>query len=388
MKEIFRLAKVKKTSNISSKSIIRTGLILVLMGSIMLCTYTLAQEDTTDYWFNKGYELFHQESFKEALDAFNSAIEIDPQHFNSWLYTGFTLNMIAQTSHGKEGPETFEESLMAYDKAIEISPQNATVWMFKGATLDSMAHHMASNFNMVWSKNDPIEYFRQSVQAFDKAIELSPQDADAWHGKSVTLYHLGRYLEIEAQMGKDEGVMGIYQQALQAVDKAIEIDPETDGVQESRAILLSVMGQHEESAQDYEEAIVKANSTQELARAWYNKANILRAQGKNEEAILAFNKVFELDSQGSNGLDALTDKGATLLVMGRLNESLEAFDEATKIDSNNAEAWRNKGLVLREMGKYNESLDAYEVALKLDPNDSLASAGKSTTLKALSHASK
>lgn len=388
MKEIFKLAKVKKISNTPSKLIMRAGFTFVFMTLIVFCTYALAQEDTANYWFNKGYGLFHQESFEEANDAFDRAIGIDPQHFDSWLYKGFTLNMIAQTSHGKEGPETFDESLKAYDKAIEISPQNATGWVFKGATLDSIAHHMAYDFNMIWSKNDPIEYFHQSLQAFDKAIELSPQDADAWNGKSVTLYHLGRYLEIDAQMGKDEGVMGTYQQALQAVDKAIEIDPKTDGAQENRAIILSVIGQHEESAQVYEEAIEKANSTQELARAWYNKANILRAEGKNEDAISAFNKAFELDPQGPDGLEALTDKGDTLLVMGRLNESLEAFDEATKIDSNSVVAWRNKGLVLRQMGKYNESLNAYEEALKLDPEDSLAKAGKSATLKALDRTSK
>jgi tetratricopeptide (TPR) repeat protein len=387
MKERIGRVGARGTGNKLPKFAGRARFALVMIALVTLCTSVVAQENTAEDWFNKGYELFHQESFKESLDALDKAIEIDPQHFDSWLYKGFTLSMIAQTSRGQEGPKAFEESLKAYDKAIEISPRNATAWMIKGGTLDSIAHHMTYDFNMVWSKKDSIEYFNQSLQAFDKAIELSPQDANSWNGKSVTLYHLGRYLEIDAQMGKDKGVMGIYKQALQAVDKAIEIDPKTDGAQESKAILLSVMGQYNESTQAYEGAIEKANSTQELARAWSNKANIFRAQGKNDEAILAFNKAFELDPHGPDGLEALTDKGATLLVMGRLNESLEAFDEAT-IDSNNVEAWLNKGLVLREMGRYNDSLDAYEEALKLDPNNSLVSAGKSATLKALGRASK
>ena len=48
----------------------------------------------------------------------------------------------------------------------------------------------------------------EAIKAFDKAIEINPQDSYAWDGKGIALWKLDKYDE-----------------AIKAFDKAIEIDP-------------------------------------------------------------------------------------------------------------------------------------------------------------------
>jgi len=293
---------------------------VALLAVSMLCVSAMAQEDTAEDWYKKGIGLFHQESFKGALDAFNESLKTNPQYFDALLYKGASLDMIAIASSGKEGPVAFEESLKAYDKAIELDPQNATVWMFKGGALDDIAHSMAYNFKMDWPSKDPIGFFNQSIQAFDKALELEPESASAWHGKGVTLIHLGRYEE-SLNLGTAEEITGLYDEALKSINRAIEIDSDTPGSQENKASLLEIMGRHEA-------ALKTANTTQDLAQVWYNRAGLLASQGKKDEALDALNTAIELNPKHA---DAWHDKGMILAVLDRNSEADAAYAKAKEL---------------------------------------------------------
>ena len=298
----------------------KAGFAIALLAIAMACASVEAQEMTAEDWLKKGIELFNQESFEGALDAFNHSLELNPQYFNAWLYKGASLDMIAITSSGKEGPEAYEESLKAYDKAIELDPQNATAWMFKGGALDDIAHSMAYNFKMAWPSKDPIGFFNQSIQAFDNALELDSESANAWHGKGVTLIHLGRYEESQ-NLGTAKEITGLYDEALKAINRAIEIDPNTPGAQENNASLLEIMGRHDD-------ALKTANTTQDLAQVWYNRAGLLASQGKKDEALDALDKAIELNPKHA---DAWHDKGMILEVLGRNSEADAAYDKAKEL---------------------------------------------------------
>jgi tetratricopeptide (TPR) repeat protein len=148
-------------------------------------------------------------------------------------------------------------------------------------------------------------------------------------------------------------------EALNDINKAIDLNPQTPGALENRASLLETMGKHDE-------ALEKANSTQDLAKVWYNRAVVLRNEGKFDEALEAYDKAIELDPQDA---EAKIDKGLTFLAMGRFNESLASFDEALAIEPNSSYTWIEKGLVLSRMEQFNESLKAYEEALRMDPTN-------------------
>jgi tetratricopeptide (TPR) repeat protein len=192
--------------------------------------------------------------------------------------------------------------------------------MFKGGALDDIAHSMAYNFKMAWPSKDPIGFFNQSVQAFDKALELDPESASAWHGRGVALIHLGRYEESQ-NLGTAEEITVIYDEALKAMNRAIEIDPNTPGAQENKASLLEIMGRHED-------ALKTASTTQDLAQVWYNRAGLLGSRGKKDEALKALDKAIELNP---NHADAWHDKGMILEVLGRNSEADAAYAKAKEL---------------------------------------------------------
>jgi tetratricopeptide (TPR) repeat protein len=77
-------------------------------------------------------------------------------------------------------------ALQAYDKALELNPDDYNAWSGKGMTLDAL------------------DRYEEALQAYDKALELNPDDYNAWCGKAMTLFNL-RY----------------YEEALQVFDNAI-----------------------------------------------------------------------------------------------------------------------------------------------------------------------
>ena len=44
--------------------------------------------------------------------------------------------------------------------------------------------------------------YADAIQAYDKAIQLDPNDADVWYNKGVSLERLGRPMEVNAAFAK------------------------------------------------------------------------------------------------------------------------------------------------------------------------------------------
>lgn len=95
------------------------------------------------------------------------------------------------------GFESYEEAIVAYDKAIELKPDDVVAYYNKGKALTNL------------------ERYEEALAAFDKAIELDPYYADAHHKKTDALNKLKRYKEAMIECDK----------ALEAAFKRIESIP-------------------------------------------------------------------------------------------------------------------------------------------------------------------
>ena len=96
-----------------------------------------------------------------------------------------TAKVMFSCSQGK-----YNESIQAFDKAIELDPKHAYPWYNKGNALNNLGK------------------YNEAVLAYNKAIEINPQYADAWNNKGDALYNLGKYNE-----------------TIKALDRAIQLDP-------------------------------------------------------------------------------------------------------------------------------------------------------------------
>jgi len=62
------------------------------------------------------------------------------------------------------------------------------------------------------------------------------------------------------------------------------------------------------------------------------------------------------------------EEGKRLRNRKRYEEALAAYEQAIRIDPNNALAYSNKGYILYELKMYEEALAAYDQVIRLDPN--------------------
>lgn len=145
----------------------------------------------------------------------------------------------------------------------------------------------------------------------------------------------------------------------------------------------------------YEEALEIVDAALELKpespTGWSNRGFVLSALDRNEEALEAFEKALALDPKSPK---ILTSKGIVYFRMGLLKKALETFDCALAVEPgkasdwackiprfsffsrnkapimkpDNAEAWYWKGSVFLELGEKEKALDALRKALESDPD--------------------
>lgn len=97
-----------------------------------------------------------------------------------WLDVG--LNLYNQ--------DRYNDSIQAYDKVIEIDPQNAVAWNNKGIDLGMLGK------------------YEDALKAFDMATMINSSYAEAWYN-----------------MGAVHDLQGDYNSAIQDYTRAIEINP-------------------------------------------------------------------------------------------------------------------------------------------------------------------
>jgi len=313
-------------------------------------TSTVVQEKTADYWLKKGQELDRNGSYEEAVEAYDRAIELEPNNATFYIAKVPSLNMLAIITNNQSKSN---ESMEAVNKALQIDSKNPGAWELKGEVFSQM------------------KKYNESLEAYDKAIENMGsyrQDSHLnqteflsyiWTSRSISLWQLMRYNE-----------------SLEAVDKAVQIDPSGNfDAWAFKGQLLTSLGRYNESLQAFDKAaaIGTANYRPELeALPWIDEGYVLMDMGRYEKANLLYQKIIGLNftSEGSNRqlADAWRGRGNALASLGKYNESLQAFDRAIELNSEKVPyAWTGKGDALLASGRYDEAIIAYDSALKLYP---------------------
>jgi len=123
--------------------------------------------------------------------------------------------------------------------------------------------------------------------------------------------------------------------------------------------VLYYQGNYDEALQAYEKATDLDSS---MAVAWYGKGAALFSLGRYNEALQSSNKAIGLKPELA---EAWNNKGAALYNLGRYDEALLAYEKATDLDSSMAVAWYGKGAALFSLGRYTESSQASDIAIEL-----------------------
>ena len=141
----------------------------------------------------------------------------------------------------------------------------------------------------------------------------------------------------------------------------LRTDPQSVNAHYNLGFGLAQQGRHQEAVEAYERAL---EIEPDYGFAHNNLGNALDKVGRHEEAIGHFRKALELDPAYSEAHHNLTN---VLVEENRLEEALEHAREAVRLRPDFAEAQNNLGNLLTRRGDAAEGVSHYRSALELKP---------------------
>jgi tetratricopeptide (TPR) repeat protein len=244
-----------------------------------------------------------------------------------------------------------EEALQAYDRIIELnSTKSSRAWFFEASIFDSRGRH------------------NESLQAYDRAIELTPVDdywrlANIWDQKGLALQRIS----------EREAASEAFEKAALNYDAYLRKNPCSAEAWKNRGQDLYNLGRYEEALHSYER-VIELNPKD--ADAWVSKGSVLQYGLKRlNDSIEAYEEATDVGSNNSNNPDVWKAKARALLVAERCNESLASYDTFIQIDPQRPDAWTGKGNALEKLGRHNEAMNAFEKALEIYDQNIKASSG-------------
>ena len=185
---------------------------------------------------NSLLEYYESGQYGDAEKLALSITQQFPNHSFSWKVLAAVLKQTGRVS----------EALVANQKAVEITPEDAEAHSNLGNTLQALGR------------------FKESEESYRQAIALKPHYAEVHSNLGVTLKELGRLEDAEAS----------YRQA-------IELKPDLADAHNNLGTVWQALGKLEDAEESYRQAIALRMG---FFQAHNNLANILKELGRVEEA--------------------------------------------------------------------------------------------------------
>ena len=241
------------------------------------------------------------------------------------------------------------------------------------AILKAQPKHSDANHNMGVLAVD-FGKVETSLQFFKTAIEANPAVAQYWISYLNTLIKLGR--KDDAKNILDQAMrQGVKSESFYQIEKKLDsLEKNTDAntisekssepSQDQLEPLINLYTQG-----NYQSALVQALQLLNQFPKSVTLYNIIGAAnkglGKLDEAIEAYNEAVSINPDYAG---AYYNMGNALKDQGKLDKAVDAFSKALSVKSDYAEASNNMGLVFEKQGKLDEAIESYSKALSINPN--------------------
>ncbi len=193
-----------------------------------------------------------------------------------------------------------------------------------------------------------LERPNEALDAFDDALAMEPDDPGALHGRSRSLTALGRDEEALFVWADAEGI-GEFA-------RAVERNPVDAAAWAKLGIMFLGGGSHVQGLQCYQQAAALApdNAEYQYFRAW-----LLAADGRLKESLAVFDIALALDPGNAAFYDKL---GWVLGGAGRFEASMAAFERAAALDPDRQPSF-DRARILMQFDRFAEALDALEIVI-------------------------
>lgn len=145
-----------------------------------------AQADIADRWQEECTHQYGIDSYRSTFDAYEyeGAHRIDPDYVLPWLDEGKILGILGRNDRASE---CFYMAVKLCDEALEIDPEDANAWWYKAEGLQGLG------------------MLKEAAEAYDRIIEMHHYDLDAQVNKALVLQQL--VMDCEALEAFDKATM-------------------------------------------------------------------------------------------------------------------------------------------------------------------------------------
>jgi tetratricopeptide (TPR) repeat protein len=282
-------------------------------------------------WNHLGLTMITRGELKEAVEAFTKAIELKPKYVDAFINRGFSKYRLKK----------FEEALADYDAALAIDDKAANAYNNRGLVYyDQQKYH-------------------EAAVAFTKCILLQPKSPKFYEHRRLAYLKLGKTDEARSDEARWKQL-----QRQHLVNLQIARQPANAIGYLARAEIAMEEVRAEDALVDFDRAI-RLNPN--LARAWYGRARARYAGEEYELAISDCTKAIELEPVQP----VYSLRGDAYLKAGKIDQAIEDFHKAKRLDPVVAEAFLKKADELETLGQKDAAEEFRAKAKNLLPEETL-----------------
>jgi tetratricopeptide (TPR) repeat protein len=312
--------------------------------------------DDAQNWKNFANLLFDLQLANEAMHAYGRVLELDPRDWDAACRIGYL--------HYTSGQ--LEEALAYFDRCDALRPNHApTLYMrsvfllglkrFQEAITAGMRAHTldptdAETCNTIGAALNELARHEEALPWFDRALGQRPGFDVALHNKAIALGKLQRIGEalaihdrLKADLGADSAVtelnlanllvnLGRREDALAALDRWVDRQPDDAAALQLRAVCLRGLRQLERSLADSRRAHALDPNNTGIRN---NIGAVLHELGRHDEALTWLEMAI---ASQPDYLDALNNKALAQHQLHHFAEAAATYDRVKAIDPFNAQA--------------------------------------------------
>lgn len=266
------------------------------------------------YYYRKGY-------IDKAIDSFQRALARDPEHAPAYAGVASALWRKFTQDADRAG---LEKAQFNANKAVELNPQLSAAHLALGwVDLElGMIDPAATQFQLATTA-DPLNpeairgagavyrrqrLFEKSQKAFEKAIQLRPDDWENHNYIGNLFYQTARYKEAETEFRK-----------------VTELVPDFSIGYKNLGAIFHMQGKYGEAAAQWQKCL-ELNPT---AGVYGNLGTTYFAQGLYQESVRAMEQAIQLGANGSLFWGNLAD--AYRWTPGNIEKAKDAYLQATQL---------------------------------------------------------
>ena len=184
-----------------------------------------------------------------------------------------------------------------------------------------------------------------AIAAYDEAVRLKRDFAEAYNNRGIAKYALGRH-----------------EDAITDYNQAIRLKPDPAKAYINRGNVKYALGRHEDAITDYNQAI---RLKPDLAKAYYNRDTVKAKLGRREDAITDYNQAIQLKPDYA---EAYHNRGNAKDKLGRREDAITDYNQAIQLKPDYAEAYYNRGNAKAKLGRREDAITDYNQAIQLKPD--------------------